>query len=273
MPESALVYRPGNNFFEEIIENSYRHKILEAKNIIIKAGSDVLVDKDGELDLEVMLHIAEDIAEKTREGYRIALISSGARVAGSSYVGKLSQGMTKRALCVGGQSQLMYAWNRVFEPFSDVKIGQILLQDYDFNEEKQAETREGFDEWYHSCNNMGIAIVNANDATWPGETEQDNDEMARKIYSLLNADFALFLSNIDGLLRDFESGDGNLVNWVHGIDENLYDLVSGGMKPKTRAIGEIVDLCGHAVIANGKKKHVIKYVLEGQNLGTYFSNQ
>src|SRR3989344_6883469 len=100
-----LVYEPGKGLYEREVSPDYRKEfnIGKARNILVKAGSDVLLTEDGKIDRETIHHLFEQMVSLVRKGKRITYITSGARAAGEDYIGNKAENMTARALCTAGQ--------------------------------------------------------------------------------------------------------------------------------------------------------------------------
>lgn len=279
--EKILAYSPGRGLAEESVDcsddSAYRGHIKEARNVLIKAGSDVLMNH-GCLDREIMHNLAEQMVFLKRGGYQITFVTSGARRAGEEKVGReRAAAMDKRTLCAIGQSRLQGIYGQIFGIWKDVEISQHLLKDSDFQAGSRQDVLEGFWGVYRIG---GIPIVNANDATWPGETEQDNDELASRLCDILDVDFALYLTTVDGLMKDFKKRDSAVISRIYDVDDALYGFITeekrssaGGMGAKIRAMKGIIDQGRHAVIANGKQKNVILDVVGGKNIGSWFCSQ
>jgi len=265
-PEVGIVKEPANR-------HSYRSQIRAPKRFLVKAGSDFLT-KNNRLDLEGMHNIIEQLAILQRQGIEIVYVTSGARYAGMYKVGEeRAKSMDSRTLCSIGQIELMRHYVDMADIFG-ITLGQILLEAADFRPEHRTETKEGFQGLFSTG---VIAVVNANDPTWKGEVEADNDNLAADIYGLTRADFAIYLSNIPGLMHDYKTGNEEVISVVRGIDSKLYDLVKDensqrptGMQAKLQGIEKILKSRGHAVIAGGKKQNIILEILDGLNVGTYF---
>lgn len=278
-----LVYEPGRGIGEETlyekeVSPDYRTEmnIDQVENIIVKAGSDVLLTESGEIDKETIYNLFENMVTLKREGKRITYVTSGARAAGADYVGKKAENMTARTLCTAGQSKLMQVYLEIASIWPDLIIGQGQLVGDDFKEERREEVKAGFDDFYRETD--GIIIVNANDFTWTGETKYDNDALTANLYNLIEADLAIYLSNVEGLMNGFGTSKEELINLVNGIDVLIYELVNdsksragtGGKRTKIMGIEEILKQGGKAVSAKGKRKDVILDILRGENIGTFF---
>jgi len=276
-----LIYEPGKGVYDGEVSQDYRMRLSigNAKNILVKAGSDVLLREDGGIDKETIHHLFEQMVTLIRKGKRITYVTSGARACGKDYVSGKAEDMTVRALCTAGQSKLMQVYHEIASIWPDVVIGQALLEDMHFQNVRRGSVRGGFDEFYEGCKGKGIIVVNANDFAWTGETKYDNDALTANLYRLLEADLAIYLTNVDGLMNEFGTANERTISFVSGINSEIYRLVkdkksregTGGLELKLRrGIKKILDQRGKAVIANGKRGNVIIDILDGKNVGTFF---
>ena len=86
-----------------------------AHKIAIKIGSSTLTSADGSIDKNFIENLAQQIKELMDEGKNVIIISSGARIAGVSTIGKWSRKEDihyKQALCAIGQVELMDSYRR-----------------------------------------------------------------------------------------------------------------------------------------------------------------
>ena len=66
--------------------------ILNKSNkIVIKIGSSTITSADGTIDKEFMENLAQQVKTLMDEGKRVVIVSSGARIAGVSTIGKWSR--------------------------------------------------------------------------------------------------------------------------------------------------------------------------------------
>ncbi|MBW2976712.1 hypothetical protein KY347_04665 [Candidatus Woesearchaeota archaeon] len=280
----ALVHRPwnGNPTIEEIIRANYREPLTQARNVVIKAGTDVLLTKEGTLDMVTMSSLIEQIAYLMKKGYRVTYITSGAVAAGKGCLGEKAEGTDPRILSAIGQARLMEVYNALMINYLRQYAEQVLVEKEHFSGIRRKETKQFFDESYE----RGVlAIVNANDPIWPKELpnipkRSDNDQIARWVYDLLNADLAIYLTSVEGLMYNFRGENERKIDLALGISHRTYDLVgefnsaggTGGMRSKLKRIKAILEeKNGQAVIADGKKPNVILNILNGENEGTYFA--
>lgn len=281
-----LVHIPSEEepTLERVVQDNYREPLTQARNIVVKAGSDVLT-KEGTLDMVTMANLIDQMAYYIKQGYRITFVTSGAVAAGKESVGEeRASDMDSRGLATFGQSRLMEHYNVLTRNYLGLDAAQILVEESHFSSKKRTQTKTGFDQVYGIG---GLVIVNANDPVWPYELKEqksgsDNDQTAVWVYRLLDADLAIYLTSVNGLMHHIGQEDEQKIDLVLGITGKTQDLVkedsrskagSGGMASKLRRIGQIMDKHGQAVIANGKEIDVIHSVLRGENEGTYFAKE
>ena len=134
----------------------------------------------------------------------------------------------------------------------DIRVAQVLLTRDDFDD----RTR------YLNIRNTLVAlaeigalpIINENDTVAVDEIRfGDNDILAALVTNMLGADLLVFLTNVDGVLKD-----GGVVDVIEQVDEEALALAgsgrsalgSGGMGSKLAAAGMVTRAGVVAVVAN-----------------------
>ena len=107
-----------------------RPDIADARRLVIKIGSALLVDKDtGELRIDWLRGLAADIADQKVKGRDVIIVSSGSIALGRRVLG-LDDGALaleqSQAAAAVGQIRLAQAYEEVLGPL-DIKTAQILL--------------------------------------------------------------------------------------------------------------------------------------------------
>ena len=111
--------------------------INKSKKIVIKIGSSTITSADGTIDKKFIENLAYQVKTLIDKGKRLVLVSSGARIAGVSTIGKWSRKEDinyKQALCAIGQVELIDSYRRMFNNHH-IHIAQILLTKDDFESE------------------------------------------------------------------------------------------------------------------------------------------
>ena len=259
-------------------KKTLREQILgQTKLVVIKIGSDVLAKSKGTTathDQRVIRELAASIADLHKKGIRAVLVSSGAiglglrQLARADRPRKIAQLQAAAAI---GQPHLMRLYEAALRKHG-LCVGQILLTRSDFEDRtRYLNIRHTID----ALHQMGaVPIINENDTVAVEEIRfGENDILAAQVGNLLRANLLIFLSSVDGLLKD-----GHVVQLVEQIDESIYRLDhgvksrggSGGMGSKLQAVALVTDAGDAAIIANGKEPKVIDRILAGEELGTLF---
>jgi len=262
----------------------------EMKNrlIVVKVGTTCLTERDGSLNLLEMRRIVDQIAEATKRGFKIILVTSGAVASGTAELGarpNLRDIVFKQACAATGQSILMSYYRELFKHHG-IKVAQILLTKEDLSNRVS---------YIHTCNvldlllQMGVVpIINENDVTSIDElipvtkryrvNFSDNDILSVLIANAAQADLVLILSHVGGLYTtDPEDPKARLIPVVERVTPELKLLAEGksrlgrgGMKTKLEA-AEIATQSGiPLIIASSRRKNVIIDSLEGKPVGSLF---
>ena len=111
-----------------------REDFINVKRIVIKLGTNVLRNSDGEVALSRIYSFIEDISKLVKNGKEVIIVTSGAVGLGKK---KLELDSTegdgvKQACAAVGQSRLMSYYESGFATF-DIPVAQILLTEDDFS--------------------------------------------------------------------------------------------------------------------------------------------
>src|SRR5215471_20141192 len=187
-----------------------QRKLKDAKRVVVKLGSNLFFDANGELALDRISSIIDDLAAARLAGTQIIAVSSGAVALGANTLKMKSQSallVQKQAFAAVGQSRLMNIYASGFGRFGLVPA-QVLLTEEDFSNRKR----------YLNLRNtlmklleMGvIPIINENDTVATSELEvsertasfSDNDKLSALVMSKLEAQALVLLSDVDGLYTE-----------------------------------------------------------------------
>lgn len=243
--------------------------------IVIKVGSNLLVDNSGNINKKYVIELAGKISELYSQNNQLVLVSSGAKASGYGYLKyQLTQDSDlylKQALCAVGQVQLMKLYETAFD-FFNLKIAQLLLTRDVFSNRKRflnlRNTLIGLIE-------MGvIPIVNENDTVAIDEIMfGDNDILASMFAIGWNADFLILLTSVDGVIDE----TGNIIR-IFDEKIKLQSLKksnwgSGGIETKVEAAKKASKAGIKVCICNGKKlDNIIEFVKNGMPYsGTVFN--
>ena len=174
--------------------------LAQAKRMVVKVGSALLVDAAGEANHAWLASFAADVARVRVRGQQVLIVSSGAVALGRRRLGLGRRKLDlpgKQAAAAAGQSRLMHAWEEALAPH-DIIAAQILLTRDDtevrhrwLNARATVETLLG----------LGVTpVVNENDTVVTEEIRYgDNDRLAARVAQMIGADLLVLLSDIDGL--------------------------------------------------------------------------
>jgi len=264
--------------------------MMPQRLIVVKVGTCGITTSNGELDLQEMANLTEQIAAATKQGDKIVLVSSGAVATGIAELGitpKAKDITFQQVAAATGQSVLMAKYRDLFKKY-DLKVAQILLT---------AEDLSNRASYVHTCGVIGlllkvgvVPIINENDVTSIDELMNnkgykvnfsDNDILSVLVAGAICADLVIILSDIEGLYTsDPSEPDAKLIKTVNEVTAKLKRSLKGkskrgrgGIVSKLKA-AEIATSCGiPLIIANSRRTNVLLDILAGKDVGTYFKPQ
>lgn len=165
----------------------------DARRVVVKVGSSLLIDADGRPDRAFARALAAEIAELSAA---VVLVSSGAVALGRDALG-LTGRLTleeKQAAAAAGQARLMGVWADAFER----PVAQVLLSWADTEERRRWLNARATVE---TLLRLGaLPVVNENDTVATAELRYgDNDRLAARVAQMVGADRLVLLSDVDGL--------------------------------------------------------------------------
>ncbi len=180
------------------------------RRLVVKVGSSLLVDDQGQLNCEWLAGLGDDIANLNRQGHEILVVSSGAIAIGSSILGinkRRARLEDLQAAAAAGQVQLVHAYQEALGRH-DITAAQVLLTLDD------TENRRRF---LNARGTLGkllersvVPIINENDTVATEEIRYgDNDRLAARIAQLVMADALILLSDVDGFYTADPTADEN----------------------------------------------------------------
>jgi glutamate 5-kinase len=247
---------------------------------VIKVGSNVLTAKSS-LNIAAIESISRQICILLDKGLEVILVSSGAMAAGLRKMGmdrRPDEIRKRQAIAAMGQSGLMQAYEEAFGHFGK-KVAQILLTSDDLNNRKRylnaRNTLLTLLEW------RVVPIINENDTIMIEEIKLgDNDNLAAMITLLMDADFLINLTDIDGLFnKDPRThADACLIPEVTAFKKELElfagsipgALGTGGMLSKIKAAKKVTSAGVPMIITKGDKTDILLKLFSGEHHGTYF---
>lgn len=265
-----------------------RKKITQAKRIVIKFGTNILTNEEGDISLPRVYSFIEDVSKLKKSGKDVILVTSGAVGLGKKKLGVDSTDAVamKQACAAIGQSKLMAIYENAFDQYNLV-VAQILLTEDDFSQRKKYLSLRTTLNKLLELN--VIPIINQNDTVSTIELDEfynamqvcfsDNDKLSALVASELDADLLVILSDIDGL---FDSNpktnkDAKIIPFVEKVTPEIMAYGEeaslggrGGMKTKLEAARLVTRSGGTVLIVNGKTSSIIKKVFDEEEIGTIF---
>lgn len=265
-----------------------RKEILQAQRVVIKFGTNILTNEEGDVSLPRVYSFIEDVAKLRKSGKEVILITSGAVGLGKKKLGieNTDAVAMKQACAAIGQSKLMSIYETAFDEYNLV-VAQILLTEDDFSQRKKYLSLRTTLNKLLELN--VVPIINQNDTVSTIELDEiyselqvcfsDNDKLSALVASELDADLLVILSDIDGL---FDSNpktnpDAKIIPVVENITSEIMSYGEaasaggrGGMKTKLEAARLVTRSGGIVLVANGKTPSVINQIFTGKEIGTIF---
>ncbi|WP_059369971.1 glutamate 5-kinase [Treponema endosymbiont of Eucomonympha sp.] len=258
--------------------------VAAARKIVIKIGSNTLAREDGTIDIDFMNGFACQCGALMGAGKQLALVSSGAQVAGISTLDRWSRKTDihyRQALCAIGQVELMDKWRSAFSRCG-IHIGQLLFTKEDFQDDHR--TLNMRNTLFTLLDEGVVPVINENDSVTFDEIRiGDNDNLSALTAILWNADLLILFSDIDGIFTDNPKTHPGaaLVETVRDTAELLSritmgaanDFGTGGVRTKIEAAEKAAAYGIPVVLANGKSEQALERLAAGGMGGTLFLAQ
>ena len=255
--------------------------IQGVKRLVIKIGSSVIASRGQGLNHAWLGALAREMEAVRRKGYEVVIVSSGAILSGLDKLGIRQRPRSlpvKQAAAAVGQSHLMWAYEKAFEP-TGLKVAQVLLTGEDLSDRKR---------FLNSRNTLTtllelgvIPIINENDTVAVDEIRfGDNDHLAQLVTHLMDANLLVILSDVEGLFTDDPRRypKASLIPEVHPHSPNLEHHAkkstspegTGGMFSKVQTARKMARYGVTTIIAEGKRAGILTGILNGEPIGTLF---
>ena len=198
-------------------------RLKNARRAVVKVGSNVLTAQS-DLNTTAIASISRQICVLIDKGLEVLLVSSGAMAAGLRKMGlerRPEEIPQRQAIAAVGQSGLMNAYEEAFGHHGK-KVAQILLTSEDLdNRERYLNARNAL---YTLLAWKVVPIINENDTVKVEEIKLgDNDNLSAMIALLMDADFLINLTDIDGLYtKDPRThADAELLSEVNTFEKEI----------------------------------------------------
>jgi len=252
--------------------------LIDAKRVVIKIGSRVLVQSTGRPDTRRMRALVSQVAKLRKEGCEVILVSSGAVGAGMQALGMKRRPATLPDLQMAaavGQSRLMGTYTELFSKYG-VKLGQVLLTHGDLNDRvRHLNARNTI---VNLIEHGIVPVVNENDVIAVDEIKfGDNDQLASLVSVMMEADALVLLTTVDGFRIPTAGGRTKRASVLDGLDEKTKayatgkgsHISTGGMESKLQSAEIALSTGIPVVIANGRAAGVIQKIMSGGDVGTF----
>jgi glutamate 5-kinase len=256
-------------------ETSASNPLRQARRIVIKVGSALLVDgKSGRLNRAWLESLIEDLMRLRRRGQQLVLVSSGAIALGRRHLG-LPPGALRleesQAAAAVGQIRLAHAYKELLEAH-EVTVAQVLLTLEDSEQRTRYLNARATLETLLALGS--IPVINENDTVATAEIRYgDNDRLAARVAQMVSADCLILLSDVDGLYTADPNRDpkAQFVERVLRISPQIEAMAgrsnsevgTGGMATKIAAAKIAVGAGCHMCIAAGHRMHPLKPIESG----------
>jgi len=256
-------------------------ELTRIRRLVVKVGSGLITAREAGLDPGRIGALADELAAVRHHGTEVALVSSGAVVAGMARLKLQVRPRSipeKQAAAAVGQSALMEHYETAFARHG-VTVAQILLTQADvsararyLNARNTLTTLLGYGV---------VPIINENDTVAVEEIKfGDNDNLSALVAQLIDADLLVLLTDVDGLYTSDPSRDpqARKLDTVEAVTPEIERLVwsdadrvaVGGMATKLQAAQKAAASGVPMVIASGREPGTLARVLRGEPVGTYF---
>jgi glutamate 5-kinase len=249
---------------------------------VIKLGSSIVAEDDGELRQAVIERICAEAAARHAAGDEVVLVTSGAIARGMRV---MSLPVRPRAIedlqaaSAVGQGKLYRVYDELLRGHG-ITSAQVLLTFFDMSARTHYLNARGtlgkLLEW------RVLPVINENDTTTTDEISfGDNDFLAAQVAVLIGADLLVLLTDVEGLYTASPRSDpaAELVASVTDlaalgeleIGHTTSPLGTGGMRSKVVA-AEMATAGGiETVICSGLRDGALTTALEGGAAGTRFA--
>ncbi|AKS46107.1 glutamate 5-kinase [Octadecabacter temperatus] len=257
--------------------------LKEAKRLVVKIGSALLVDQKSGLRSDWLRSLATDVAAIRARGTDVILVSSGSIALGRGVLGlprtELALEQSQAAAAVG-QIRLARAYEEALAPHG-ITTAQVLvtLEDSE-NRRRYLNSRATME----TLLGLGVTpIVNENDTVATDEIRYgDNDRLAAQVAVTVGADCLVLLSDVDGFYSDNPHINKDAQHY-EVIEEITCDierqagdagsgLSKGGMKTKVMAAKLATGAGCQMAITLGTPLNPLKTLEEGGKC-TWFNAQ
>jgi glutamate 5-kinase len=258
--------------------------VHKAKRLVIKVGSALLVDGQGQIRQAWLDALADDVCALLDQGKEVILVSSGAIAVGRLHLGMPVTGELrlgdKQAAAATGQIRLAHAYQAAMARHNRT-VAQILITLEDTEErQRHLNARATLSSL---LKHQAVPVVNENDTVATAEIRVgDNDRLAARMASMAGADLLILFSDIDGLYtaNPRTHPEARHLPLIEAITPEIEAMAgkplpgisTGGMVTKIDAAKVAVQAGCSMLIAKGEALHPVQALLDG-GLASLFQAQ
>jgi glutamate 5-kinase len=258
-----------------------RRQLAGVRRLVVKVGTGLVTAPGVGADPERIEALAAEIAA-IREGRDVVLVSSGAIATGMARLALTERPRSipeKQAAAAVGQSALMWHYEIAFKRHG-ISVAQILLTAQDIaNRARYVNARNTLDTLLRFS---VLPVVNENDTVAVEEIKVgDNDNLSALVAALIDAELLVLLTDVAGLYTadPARHASARKLDTVEAVTDDIARLVwdragrvsVGGMATKLQAARKAAASGLPMIIASGREPGVLRRILAGEPIGTYFA--
>jgi glutamate 5-kinase len=256
--------------------------LSQARRLVVKIGSALIVDESGEIRLTWLDSVADDIAALRKNGVETIVVTSGAVAIGRRVLGlertRSLRIEEKQAAAAIGQVRLVEAY-RAGLARHDIIAAQVLVTPDDTEARRRHLNARAT---LTTLLAMGaVPIINENDTVATAELRfGDNDRLAARVAQMASADTLVLLSDIDGLYTADPRRDDTARHLPEVTEMNAeIEAMAGEARPGISTGGMVTKLAAARIamaagcrmaITDGHPDHPLSKLLGGSR-ATWFT--
>jgi glutamate 5-kinase len=266
-----------------------RASLAGANRIVIKIGTNTIMRRkdsprrEGGIDVEYLHRTAAQIAELSRSGKQVIVVTSGAIGMGARELGitrRVTELRMRQACAAIGQIALMDEYRRAFGVFGLTPAQLLVTRDVWDNRSAYLNLRASVETLLESG---AVPVFNENDVVSTAEIGNafgDNDQLSAYIASKVDAELLVILSDVSALYDSDprENPEARPIPYVRGLTPEILafaggsgsEFSTGGMATKLKAVAIARDAGCKVVIADGRESVVVSRIVAGEPIGTLF---
>lgn len=253
-------------------DTNFRAELPQVQRVVVKVGTSSLTNNSG-LDQKKLKRVVDNIMQLVEMNKEVILVSSGAIGAGRRTISPDENIKEMQAASTIGQSKLMSFYSDLFLQYGR-EVAQLLLTDHDLQQDKRFKNINNTIEQLLNWNTT--PIINENDAVATEEIKVgDNDILASHLAKGIDAGLLVFLTDVDGVYKNGKE-QTELIYRAGRTHNKIKEILTssprefGGIKTKIEGAVEAQENDINAVIASSAEDNILRRIINGEQIGTYF---